>query len=69
MPKTPDVLDECISVNCRKCDRYLATIMPKAEALCNYCLEEKGRAVWTRAVAPKSETKNAQRLRAKRQLK
>lgn len=66
MPRTPDILDECIPVHCRKCERYLATVMPKAEVLCHDC-SKPHRNVWTQAVKPKSATKNAIRKRLARQ--
>lgn len=66
MPRSPEILDECIPVYCRKCKQYLATIMPKAEALCRSC-STPGRNVWTQAIKPKSATKNAIRKRLARQ--
>lgn len=68
MPRIADFLDECIPVDCRKCGAYLATVIPKAEVLCHSCTaKSKTKApVWTQAVKPKSNTKNAQRKRLTR---
>lgn len=68
MPRIPDILDECIPVDCRKCGAYLATVIPKAEVLCHSCTaKSKTKApVWTQAVKPKSSTKNARRKRSTR---
>lgn len=67
MPRIPDILDECIPVDCRKCGAYLATVIPKAEVLCNgRCATEEKRPIWTVAAKPQSSTKNAQRKRSTR---
>jgi hypothetical protein len=52
--------DECVPVHCKKCDKYLATVIPKAEVLCLDCSTE-ARPVWTEAAPRPAKASSVKR--------
>ena len=66
IPTPKGFIDNCVDVHCRKCGKFLACVMQKAEVLCRDC-STAARLVWTVAKRPLSHKRDAIRKRASRQ--